>query len=885
MAASNRPTAPLSRDYWKLALDAVDPALVSSLNLTKTKRHDVLAAVLRTCEDKRALCMQKRWRFKKPSGDVIFIRDVLEKITKWVDRFREVGDAAVQFDMSHASLPWAGVRFLLQATVNDVGIFGAMATNLETISRLIASYQEFEQLHIQQGSAVGGPLEESLTRLYAAILTFLAEAVRYYHDSTAIRISKSPFRSMENPHMQRVLAQESEVLKLAGLADTERLLRLQTVMMRLSDQATVSEKFLQESKYRELVNWLSPTRFYQHHADHSERRLAETGQWLLDHPKYRQWRTSSSSSILLVHGIPGCGKSMLTSKVIDSLLSERLANPATAPFAYFYCADYEAEPERRQPEDILRSIVRQLGVSSQPPRRVRDTVLSEYERRQAEAEIGGCELLKLQVSDSLKLTLALISTDPVTIVVDAVDEVQEKKRFELLNALHQLVFITSRDNNHVLALLPDASKIRVQTEGNQKDVKYFVRDQVDRVIQEKRLLNGCASQDLRDDVVKTLIDGAGEMFLWVTLQIEYLCHMKHEQDIISTIRKRNLTNLDGIFAYIVTRILESEKVGRDIAIRVFSCLLFTKKPLTATAIISAVCLSSPTNQPPIEASSLLDVCFNLVVIDPKSMALRFAHQSAQEFIRTKAIFSELSAQRLLASSCLHVCMQGPPDHNNAVPLLEGTFYRYGTISRLVIPSNGRFINDNDGADESLSYIIWLDYAKQFAQELSKEGPKKHALNAISSSNISPLFTASVFGLEGLLNLVSSRALGSLNWNQKNLNDQTGLYLAAAFGHDLIVSRFIREGADIEITCGEHGSALAAACFAGHTAVIEFLLARGASARSDNTFSNALEAAFHGSHENIALLVLKSGYVCSQSNYDAALQGAAQAGFLNIVVWL
>ena len=42
------------------------------------------------------------------------LRDVAEKIVHWVNKFKEIGDVAVNFDPVHASLPWAGVRFLLE---------------------------------------------------------------------------------------------------------------------------------------------------------------------------------------------------------------------------------------------------------------------------------------------------------------------------------------------------------------------------------------------------------------------------------------------------------------------------------------------------------------------------------------------------------------------------------------------------------------------------------------------------------------------------------------------------------------------------------------------------------------------------------------------------
>jgi hypothetical protein len=86
-------------------------------------------AVLREAKNKKQICLRKRWKFQKPNGETVIIRDLLEKIADWVNRFKEIGDIAVQFDPTNASLPWAAVRFLLQATVNDIQLFGALVND------------------------------------------------------------------------------------------------------------------------------------------------------------------------------------------------------------------------------------------------------------------------------------------------------------------------------------------------------------------------------------------------------------------------------------------------------------------------------------------------------------------------------------------------------------------------------------------------------------------------------------------------------------------------------------------------------------------------------------------------------------------------------------
>ena len=65
-------------------------------------------------EKARLQCIARRWKYTKKTGETVILRDLLDKVLKWVDLFKQVGDVAVSFDPTHAALPWAGVRFLLQ---------------------------------------------------------------------------------------------------------------------------------------------------------------------------------------------------------------------------------------------------------------------------------------------------------------------------------------------------------------------------------------------------------------------------------------------------------------------------------------------------------------------------------------------------------------------------------------------------------------------------------------------------------------------------------------------------------------------------------------------------------------------------------------------------
>ena len=350
----------------------------------------------------------------------------------------------------------------------------------------------------------------------------------------SIRTVKTAFQFSEDQQMRKIVAQEAKVSSLAILSDAEvqqgtskDVLAVRSLLKdferpinRLADQTTSYAKTLEENQHREVLLWLSSVPFVRHHERHSESRIPGSGKWLLDHPQYFSWKSSSNSLILLLHGIIGSGKTALASAVVDSFLMENSKQMSPAPIAYFYCAKNVSEVERADPDEIMRSIVRQLTLTSPTQKTVHEALLTEYERREAEAKIDGFHVPRLRIAECVKLILDVTGSNPAAIVIDALDEVQEDRRHELVDALKRItresgsvvkVFITSRDNSNVLALLLYAPKIRIHDHDNRADMELFVRQQVALAIRGCKLLNGDVSGDLHEDLIQALLDGAGEM--------------------------------------------------------------------------------------------------------------------------------------------------------------------------------------------------------------------------------------------------------------------------------------------------------------------------------------------------------------------------------------
>jgi hypothetical protein len=101
---------------WDRALQQLSDVEQQRLAPNRADRQVVLDDLLKVVAEKQRLSIEKQWKYTKRSGEVVPLRDVFQKVVHCVKKFREVGDAVAQYDPAHLSLPWAGIRLLLQAS-------------------------------------------------------------------------------------------------------------------------------------------------------------------------------------------------------------------------------------------------------------------------------------------------------------------------------------------------------------------------------------------------------------------------------------------------------------------------------------------------------------------------------------------------------------------------------------------------------------------------------------------------------------------------------------------------------------------------------------------------------------------------------------------------
>jgi len=182
---------------------------------------------------------------------------------------------------------------------------------------------------------------------------------------------------------------------------------------RQNDQDRRQDDRDRRQEHREILDWLTLIEHAPQQSDFISRRQEGTGQWLLDSNEYQEWLNQSKQT-LFCPGIPGAGKTMITSIVIDHLWTI-FQNNTSIGIAYLYC-NYQRQ---QKPADLLMSLLKQL-VQRKPsiPEDVKDLYKCHKDERTRPSLDEISQALQSVVPDYSR----------AFIIVDALDECQVSDR-------------------------------------------------------------------------------------------------------------------------------------------------------------------------------------------------------------------------------------------------------------------------------------------------------------------------------------------------------------------------------------------------------------------------------------------------------------------------
>jgi hypothetical protein len=203
---------------------------------------------------------------------------------------------------------------------------GALLMAVDKVAYLTGRCRIYEALYLHGGdenasdvslaaTKAQNGLTSALLELYIAILQLLANAIHLYGKSTAARA----FRGIINPTEVTDLVAQCQALEArveveAGNCERASSATRHTALLKLLEayqapiariDARVAELWLRaDAAYRHQVKcWASSIPYEMVHETALAGRTPGTGQWLLGRACFREWRDSSASTFLWLHGI------------------------------------------------------------------------------------------------------------------------------------------------------------------------------------------------------------------------------------------------------------------------------------------------------------------------------------------------------------------------------------------------------------------------------------------------------------------------------------------------------------------------------------------------------------------------------------------------------
>ncbi|KAF7908683.1 uncharacterized protein EAF01_004438 [Botrytis porri] len=364
----------MSKHLWNEALERVRFTNTSALVAAGLERRQILVEIL--------YLVQKQ-EFKEENG------------SGKGKMFKSVGDIFVQYDPVHASLPWAVVRFLLQAVVSDTNSNAAILEGVEIGRNMDGLTQSMDVCQTSKQSLENGI---SSTKLLG---NDLGQRLGELH-----KLTQTIQQDMSSAELRLNKIEHHLVKALNDLKDP---------VQRIAEDLSSVQDNLKEQKQVKVFKWLTMIPGSSHHRDKLR--------------TYYLW------------------ESMLVCHVIEYLRNRAQQHPSSAPIAYFYCARTINEPERTDPTQILRNVLEQLcSFDAETP--TREPVSKKHLARRKEAR--GRTPEKLSLEETVNIILELLESNPATIVLDGLDECGPVKRNNLLLGMQTII---TNSNNIIKVLL------------------------------------------------------------------------------------------------------------------------------------------------------------------------------------------------------------------------------------------------------------------------------------------------------------------------------------------------------------------------------------------------------------------------------------------------
>ncbi|KAM5363841.1 hypothetical protein ACJZ2D_011817 [Fusarium nematophilum] len=599
-----------------------------------------------------------------------------------------------------------------------------------------------------------------------------------------------------------------------------------------------------------ILDWIIDTSFGAQQSDILARRQPGTCQWLLDSVEYHNW-VENGSQILYCPGIPGSGKTVVSSIVIHDL-ETRFAADTTVGLAHIYC-----NFKNQQNQDIRMLVASVLKQLCQRRPGIPDVVRSlhdQYRRLQTKPRIE-------ELSQAMETVSALFQR--IYLVVDGLDEWKEIEADRAL-MLRELLCIQAKTGLNLLATSRPVLDIiktlhrypSVEISASRADVALYIDGH-------QHMLPGFVGETpgLLNKIKDALSEASQGMFLIAQLSLEWLKTEISIRDLEATLsqflERSKLNDLDQFLckAYDETmeRIVEQNRRHVDLARKVLSWVTFAVKDLTVIEVQHALALREGDAE--LNVKGISDA--GLIVSSPDGLgqtALGWAciggHEAIVEFLLLRLMAMEESGidgqDHFYQNTPLHLAACGGHSANIEVLLKHGARPDAKDSSGITPLMAGIFCNHSDALIPLLNAIGNLEQQVAYAED----------------QNLLPLA-----GRAGNFEFVRILLDKGVDVDRRGENGNTGLLQAVEEPNNLAaVKLFVDKGANLDLQDKEGQTALMIAVWKWSEDIVWLLLKRRANLDlQDKKGQTALMIAVLRDSKNIIWFPLKHAADLSLEN--------------------
>ncbi|KAI5807806.1 hypothetical protein BZA77DRAFT_391973 [Pyronema omphalodes] len=452
------------------------------------------------------------------------------------------------------------------------------------------------------------------------------------------------------PDLQQKMSDISDIKTLVSELAEFNTREVHNMSLGISDV----QRRLQDDEIRQIRPLISPLEPHKRHHDIRQNRLEGTGTWFLQESAFQRWRDSESedeniSSILACSGVPGAGKSVICSLVIDHL-EERFSSDNRVCVAFLYC-DYQND-EIQTPVNmvgvLLNQVIAKLNDSGFLPPDTMDKLKQHLNEHKNFGLAEVCELFRKAVKQLRTFYIC----------IDALDECKEETREDFIHALADIanecsqsrpirIFFTTRPNIRWQELMERNSGLgsldHFVVQAHLEDVRKYILHQIGRDGNPK-----CMNDRLKDEILERITETCDRMFLLPALQIQTVLG----QTTISKRRKALYTmpvKLETAFKSTISRIQNQDSERSRQAMDVLKWTFLAQRPLSVEELRHALSVDLDLSKMrpgylPIahdetldldnlpSEESLIDWCLGLIVIDEETSTIRLVHKSLHDYL-------------------------------------------------------------------------------------------------------------------------------------------------------------------------------------------------------------------------------------------------------------